>query len=99
MVNSRMLLFSRVLVLSIKIHSSQIASIITVDHPINIQHRHHIKNKIISQNFGLNRISDQIIDHILDQIGDHAFTRMHTGRDHNRFLAVFILIEFELGDF
>ncbi len=93
-----MLLLGGVDVLAVEVHPRQVAPVVPVDHPVDVQHRHDEEDEVLPQDLGLHGVADQVVDHVLDQVAHHALPGMHSGGQHDRLLPVLVLVELELRD-
>ena len=65
--------------LSVEVHGTQIAPVISDNYTVDIQHRHDVKNEIISQEFWSQAGAAEIGDERLHRETGHVLARVNSG--------------------
>jgi hypothetical protein len=74
--------------LPIQVHAGQVAPVVAVDHPVDIQHGHNLDDEVLPQGSGDGRVRHQIVDDVLDEVAGHGLARVHPGRQENALLLL-----------
>lgn len=80
---ARMQFLARFYPLAIQVHPCQIAARVTVNDTVRVEHRHDLKDKVVSQDSGTKRRAYKVIYHALHHVRSACFSWMHAGRDYN----------------
>jgi hypothetical protein len=77
-VDGRMQLLGRVDPLPVQIHPSQVATVVTVDDSVDVEHGNDLEDEIFPQDPGLLRVASQEVDHVLHDVAGHRFSWVHS---------------------
>lgn len=86
-IDCRMSFLRRLDPLSIQIRTRQITPIVPNNNSINIEHRHNLKHKVISQILSRRMVAQQELNNVLNNMRGHGLAGMHSRCEHDCFLV------------